>query len=77
MKMRKPNLRLKGLRVTHGIHQKDISELLGIGETTYNRKENGFNEFTENEIFLICNYFKVDPKDIFFNDIVTKTTTKG
>ena len=75
MRKRRQNLKLKSLRVEHGLKQADIAKVIGISETTYNRKENGITEFTENEIIRICDIFKKDPTEIFFNHIVTETIT--
>ncbi len=75
MYKRNPNYKLKGLRVEYNLKQTDLAKLLQIGETTYNRKENGITEFTETEIEIICDAFKKDPTEIFFNSGVAKTTT--
>ncbi|MBV1817299.1 helix-turn-helix domain-containing protein [Bacteroidales bacterium MSK.15.36] len=72
MRLRNPNLKLKALRIEHEIKQSDLADMIGISKTTYNRKENGFNEFTENEIKIICEIFNKEPSEIFFNNKVTK-----
>lgn len=77
MRKRKPNLKLKALRAEHGLNQVSMAELLGMGHITYNRKENGVNEFTETECEKISNFFDVSPTDIFFKNYVTKRTTKS
>lgn len=75
MQKRIPNLKLKGLRAEYNLKQADIAKMIGISETTYNRKENGITEFTELEIKKICDIFKKNPTEIFFTKIVTKTIT--
>lgn len=74
---RKPNYKLKALRVERGFKQDDMARMLGIGITTYNRKENGLSEFTESECRKICKILNISPVDIFFNDEVTKCTTNN
>lgn len=64
-----PNFKLKQLRFFKKLKQTDMAEILGIGGTTYNRKENGIVDFTETEIRNICKYFNVSPMDIFFDDL--------
>ena len=67
-----PNFKLKELRFFEDLKQADMAKILGIGGTTYNRKENGIVDFTESEIRKICKYFKVSPMDIFFDDLNDK-----
>jgi DNA-binding XRE family transcriptional regulator len=75
--MRKnPNFKLKALRLEYNLKQADLAKLLGMGETTYNRKENGITEFTESEMKKVCNIFGKKPDEIFFRDDVTKNITK-
>lgn len=74
---RKPLYRLKALRAEYNLRQIDVARMLGIGESTYNRKENGKAQFTEEEIRKICAIFKKDPKEIFFYDDVAKMETES
>lgn len=53
MKKRNPNFKLKKLRGIYNINQKDLAKTLNMGVTTYNRKENGFSDFTESEMIRI------------------------
>lgn len=76
MYKRNPNYKLKALRVEHNLKQTDLAKVLQISDTTYNRKENGITGFTETEIQIICETFKKEPTDIFFNSDVTKMITK-
>lgn len=75
MQKQRPNLKLKGLRAEYNLKQADMAKLIGISETTYNRKENGITEFTEFEIKKICDIFKKSPTEIFFTNEVTKIIT--
>lgn len=68
------NLKLKALRVEHGLKQTDVAKLIGMHENTYVRKENGITEFTESEIIAICKLFNKRPDEIFFQNQLTKTT---
>lgn len=68
----KPNFILKSLRAKDQLKQEDVANLLGISETTYNRKENGINDFTIKEAIKLGEIFSVYPGEIFFADRVTK-----
>ncbi|APM40517.1 transcriptional regulator [Clostridium kluyveri] len=81
MEKRKANFKLKGLRVENNLKQSDIARKIGISESTYNRKENGYADFSESEMYKISKIFKKDPAFIFFNNIffddkVAKQITK-
>lgn len=73
---KKVNYKLKALRVEHGLTQADLARMIGIGEITYVRKENGLSEFKESEIKKICEIFNKKPEEIFFNNDVTKSITR-
>jgi DNA-binding XRE family transcriptional regulator len=64
----KPNFTLKALRVKQQLKQQQVAELLGIAETTYNRKENGFSEFTIKEAIKLGEIFSINPGEIFFTN---------
>lgn len=74
--MKSPNYILKALRTKHQVTQQDVAKKLGIGETTYNRKENGISDFTISEAEKLGELFGVPPNEIFFNNGVTKCITK-
>jgi DNA-binding XRE family transcriptional regulator len=63
------NFQLKGLRAACNLKQSDIARELGISESTYNRKENGYADFSETEMWKISKLLKKDPESIFFNNI--------
>nr|WP_123053108.1 helix-turn-helix transcriptional regulator [Clostridium sp. JN-1] len=72
MQKRKANFKLKGLRVEHNLKQSDIAKKIGIAESTYNRKENGYTDFSATEMYKISKVFKKDPAFIFFDNKVAK-----
>jgi transcriptional regulator with XRE-family HTH domain len=63
------NFNLKGLRAASNLKQSDIARELGISESTYNRKENGYADFSETEIWKISKILNRKPEFIFFNNI--------
>lgn len=73
----KPNFKLKALRVENQINQEQMSRILGISESSYNRKENGVMDFSLNECRKIVEELNADPIELFFADIVAKRTTKS
>ena len=75
LQRRNPNLKLKGLRAEYNLKQIDVAKMIGMSETTYNRKENGITEFTEFEIKRICDIFKKNPTEIFFANEDDKAAT--
>jgi putative transcriptional regulator len=56
---------LKALRIKNGISQNKISNLIGISETSYNKRENGKIEFTLSEIIIISRIFNLCGEEIF------------
>jgi Predicted transcriptional regulators len=73
--VRNPNFILKALRTKHQYTQEYVAKYLNISETTYNRKENGFSEFTIAEAEQLSILFETPPTEIFFNQGVTKCIT--
>ncbi len=67
--------KLRGLRVEHGLTQKNIAEKIGINLSTYTLKENGKRDFTASEISKLCEIFNVK-SSIFFDNWVEKNTTR-
>lgn len=53
------------LRKKNNISQKDLAVLLNISETQYGKKERGQAEFTQDEMFLLSDYFKLKMEEIF------------
>lgn len=53
------------LRKMNNISQKEMSEKLGIGATTYAQKENGYTDFKLDEIYIIARFFNKNIEDIF------------
>lgn len=59
-------MKLKALRIEYGYTQETFSQVLGIHEATYNRKEQGITQFTLGEAKTISNLFKLSIERIFF-----------
>lgn len=70
-----PNFILKALRVKQQLKQQEVAKMLGISETTYNRKENGINDFTIKEAIKLGEIFSINPGEIFFTSEVAKRIT--
>lgn len=62
------NYKLKELRDQKKISQVKLARILGLSESTYNRKENGISDFTESEIREIIRLFNCSADDIFFTN---------
>ena len=54
------------LRKNNFVTQKKLANLLGISEVQYGKKEKGIAAFTQDEMFIISDYFnlKVEQTDI-------------
>ncbi|ABR33790.1 helix-turn-helix transcriptional regulator [Clostridium beijerinckii] len=66
----KANL-LKGKRALNGLTQKNIAEMIGVSEKTYNHKEAGKIKFKVDEIILLSSVFNLNISEInkiFFNN---------
>ncbi len=59
--------KLKGLRVEHGLTQKDMADKLEMPLSTYCSKEQGKNEFTESEVLKISIFFMKTIEYFFSN----------
>ena len=57
--------KLVKLRKESGINQKEMSDIIGINETSYRMKELDKRQFNLDEMFIIANYFKLSISDIF------------
>lgn len=58
-------LKLKALRVEHGLTQDDIAEKLGVTTATYSRKENGLYDFTVAEVKKLFKIYPNNRRDLF------------
>lgn len=68
---------LKKIREQSGYTQDEMSNMLGYNsKSTYNMKENGIRKITVEEAYKISKLFNKTIEEIFFNEIVVKTTTK-
>lgn len=54
-------------RDKYGLTQKKMADLIGKATETYKRKENGENDWTGTEMFLIANFFRTPIEKIFCN----------
>ncbi|WDU84240.1 helix-turn-helix transcriptional regulator [Caloramator sp. Dgby_cultured_2] len=63
---KKPNSKLKALRVEHGYTQIDLAKKIGMPVSTYIRKENGYTEFTVSEIQKYALYLIKQQKKFFY-----------
>lgn len=55
----------KGLRVSAGLSQQEVADVLGLSLTQYRRKENGHVRFYADEIDRLSTFYNV-PVSIFF-----------
>lgn len=60
------------LRKNNNITQKKLANLIGISEVQYGKKEKGIAEFTQDEMFVIADYFELKVDDIFLPRNATK-----
>lgn len=72
---RNVNYKLKSLRVEKNLTQENISEIIGIHEATYNRKEQGINSFSLYEAKKISDLFNLPIEEIFFKKMVNINET--
>ena len=57
---------VKFLRLINSHTQEEVSKYLGCAVSTYNRKENGIQDFTLTEIQNLMYYLDCSFEDIFF-----------
>ena len=58
-------IKLYELRKNAGLNQIDLAQKLGISVTPYGKKERGQQEFTQDEMFLLSQFFEKSISDIF------------
>lgn len=58
-------LKFKGYCTEHGIKQKEIAELLGISVGSVNRKINGKEKFTLEQVKIICAHYGISADEYF------------
>lgn len=71
------NNTLKAYRALINVTQQEMADIIGIGLTSYNQKEQGKKDFNHTEMAKAINYIKtkipeVTVDDIFFSNEVTK-----
>lgn len=74
------NNTLKAYRKLLNITQIEMAEIIGIGLTSYNHKEQGKKVFTQSEMAQILNFLRtkipnITADEIFFNNEVIKMKT--
>lgn len=55
---------LKKTRLYKGYHQYEMAKILGISKGAYNRKENGWTEFTRGEMMRIIDRLELNVDDV-------------
>lgn len=58
-------LKFKGYCAEHNIRQKDIADLLGINVQSVNRKMNGKEPFTLEQVKIICTHYGISADEYF------------
>ena len=58
-------IKLYELRKKAGLNQADLAKKIGISVNQYGKKERGQQEFTQDEMFLLSNFFNKSISDIF------------
>lgn len=58
-------LKFKGYCAEHNIKQSEIAELLGIAVSNVNKKLNGKEPFTLEQVKIICQHYHISA-DIYF-----------
>lgn len=59
-------IKLYELRKKAGLNQADLAKKIGISVNQYGKKERGQQEFTQDEMFLLSNFFNKSISDIFY-----------
>lgn len=70
--------KLKGMRVSKGLTQERISKHIKMTITTYNRKELGLVQFTNQEILSVATILNMtlqDVNEVFFDSKLTERLT--
>lgn len=58
-------LKFKGYCAEHNIRQKEIAEILGITVTNVNEKINGKQQFTLDQIRILCQTYSISADEYF------------
>ncbi len=65
--------RVRTLRITHGISQKKLGEILGVTFQQVQKYENGQNRITTDKLMILCAHFNMTMEQILNFDYVTQT----
>lgn len=71
------NDKLRGLRNTFNIGQRELAEYLSVSISTYSQKETGIRSFTQPEMYKIYQYFKKFKEDITLDEIFLPLIVTG
>lgn len=58
-------LRLKDLRKKKNITQREIAALINVTTSAYSDKENMRRGFKGHEVVILCEFFNVNPGDVY------------
>ena len=58
-------LRFKGYCASHNIRQAEIAELLGINIANANEKLNGKQQFTLEQVKILCSHYQISADEYF------------
>jgi len=63
------NQKLKELRKQKGLSQEDVAKALSVQQHTYSGWETGRHQISVDKIPAICNFYNVEPAELFSNTI--------
>lgn len=64
--------KLKLIRESMGLTQKEMADIINVSKGTYCKKENGQIRFSLGEAFLIANHFGETIESIFETEVLSK-----
>lgn len=62
----KPKTRLRAIRREKELSTSYVAEIVGLERRQYELKEKGVYPFHDYEIFILANFFNIEPTEIFF-----------
>lgn len=69
--------KIRNIRNNKGFSQENMADALGISQRQYGRLENGESELTLQYIEKICEVLKINPSELFANDINQENTNQS
>ncbi len=61
--------KLKELRKEKGLSQDDVAKSLNVQQHTYSGWETGKHQISVDKIPAICNFFEIEPAELFSNSV--------